>query len=49
MDAKLPEDLSIYFSMNTKEPSAKNYELAVLPRDFIKMNEENKREIKFGG
>jgi len=49
MDDKLPEDLSIYFSMNTKEPSAKNHELAVFPHDFMKLNDENKREIKFGG
>jgi len=39
MDKKLPEDLSIYISMDTNNPCQENNDMAILQRDFKILNE----------
>ena len=47
-DKRIPEDLQIYLSLNCKEPSLKNCDLAVRQPQVARMNEKDKRTIVFG-
>ena len=47
-DGHLPDDLKIYISMNTKEPTEDNCEMEISFKQIQQMKAEGRHFIRFG-